>query len=124
MRGFHHHWVCFLDFKKKSHKIREKSNVENLFQPKEKKEPNLQFVRLAQESENQICYKKWVKNQTSGNGLLRRIDVVGYGNAIKKEGRKEGKRKRIHVGYSNAGGKEEEEEGVVGWSFTHIMGVA
>jgi hypothetical protein len=29
------------------------------------------------------------------------------------------------VGYSNAGDKEEEEEeGVVGWSFTHIMGVA
>jgi hypothetical protein len=55
----------------------------------------------------------------------RRIDVVGCGNAIRKEGREEGKRKRIDVGYSNAGDKEEEEEeGVVGWSFTHIMGVA
>jgi len=41
-----------------------------------------------------------------------------------KERRKEGKRKRIDVGCSNAGGKEEEEEGVVGWNFTHIMGVA
>jgi hypothetical protein len=51
--------------------------------------------------------------------LSRRIDVVGCGNAV----RKEGKRKRIDVGCSNAGGKEE-EEGVVGWSFTHIMGVA
>jgi hypothetical protein len=29
---------------------------------KKKKEPNLRSVRLAQESENQICYKKWVKN--------------------------------------------------------------
>jgi len=28
------------------------------------------------------------------------------------------------VGCNNARGKEEEEEGVVGWSFTHIMGVA
>ncbi len=28
------------------------------------------------------------------------------------------------MGCSNAGGKEEEEEGVVRWSFTHIMGVA
>jgi hypothetical protein len=37
---------------------------------------------------------------------------------------KEGKRKRIDVGCSNAGGKVEEEEGVVGWSFAHIMGVA
>ncbi len=81
-------------------------------------------VRLAQESKNQICYKKYVKNQTSGNGLSRRIDVVGCGNAVRKEGRKEGKRKRIDVGCSNTGGKEEEEEGVVGWSFTHIMGVA
>jgi hypothetical protein len=54
--------------------------------------------------------------------LSRRIDVVGCGNAVRKEGRKEGKRKRIDVGCSNAGGKEE-EEGVVGWSFTHIMGV-
>jgi hypothetical protein len=71
-----------------------------------------------------MCYKKWVKNQTFGNGLSRRIDVVGCGNAVRKEGRKEGKRKRIDVGCSNAGGKEEEEEGVVGWSFTHIMGVA
>ncbi len=45
---------------------------------------------------------------------------------IRKERRKEGKRKRIDVGCSNAGGneEEEEEEGVVGWSFTHIMGVA
>jgi hypothetical protein len=52
--------------------------------------------------------------------LSRRIDVVGCGNAVRKEGRKEGKRKRIDVGYSNAGGKEEEEEeGLVGWSFTH-----
>jgi hypothetical protein len=56
--------------------------------------------------------------------LLRRIDVVGCGNVVRKEGRKEGKRKRIDVGCSDAGGKEEEEEGVVGWSFTHIMGVA
>jgi hypothetical protein len=59
--------------------------------------------------------------------LSRRIDVVGCGNAVRKKGRKEGKRKRINVGCSNAGGKEEEEEeeeGVVGWSFTHIMGVA
>jgi hypothetical protein len=58
--------------------------------------------------------------------LSRRIDVVGCGNALRKGGRKEGKRKRIDVGCSNAGGKEEEEEeeGVVGWSFTHIMGVA
>jgi hypothetical protein len=41
-----------------------------------------------------------------------------------KERRKEeGKRKIINVGCSNAGGKEE-EEGVVEWSFTHIMGVA
>jgi hypothetical protein len=57
--------------------------------------------------------------------LSRRIDVVGCGNAVRKEGRKEGKRKRIDVGCSNARGKEEEEEeGVVGWSFTHIMGVA
>jgi hypothetical protein len=63
-------------------------------------------------------------NQTSGNGLSRRIDVVGCGNAVRKEGRKEGKRKKIDVGCSNAGGKEEEEEGVVEWSFTHIMGVA
>jgi hypothetical protein len=55
--------------------------------------------------------------------LSRRIDVVGCGNAVRKEGRKEGKRKRIDVGCSNAGG-EEEEEGVVGWSFTHIMDVA
>jgi hypothetical protein len=36
--------------------------------------------------------------------LSRRIDVVGCGNAIRKEGRKEGKRKRIDVGCSNAGG--------------------
>jgi hypothetical protein len=60
--------------------------------------------------------------------LSRRIDVVGCGNAVRKEGRKEGKRKKFDVGCSNAGGKEEEEEeeeeGVVGWSFTHIMGVA
>jgi hypothetical protein len=56
--------------------------------------------------------------------LSRRIDVVGCGNAVRKEGRKEGKRKKIDVGCSNAGGKEEEEEGVVEWSFTHIMGVA
>jgi hypothetical protein len=56
--------------------------------------------------------------------LSRRIDVVGCGNVVRKEGRKEGKRKRIDVGCNNAGGKEEEEEGVVGWSFTHIMGVA
>jgi hypothetical protein len=55
--------------------------------------------------------------------LSRRINVVACGNAVRKEGRKEGKRKRIDVGCSNAGG-EEEEEGVVGWSFTHIMGVA
>ncbi len=82
-------------------------------------------VRLVQESKNQICYKKWVKNQTSGNGLSRRIDVVGCGNVVRKEGRKERKRKRIDVGYNNERGKEEEEEeGVVGWSFTHIMGVA
>jgi hypothetical protein len=86
--------------KKKSHKNKEKSNVDN-----------------------QICYKKWVKNQTSGNGLSRRIDVVGCGNAVRKEGREEGKRKRIDVGCNNARGKEE-EEGVVGWSFTHIIGVA
>jgi hypothetical protein len=56
--------------------------------------------------------------------LLRKIDVVGCGNAVRKERRKEGKKKRIDLGCSNAGGKEEEEEGVVGWSFTHIMGVA
>jgi hypothetical protein len=58
--------------------------------------------------------------------LSRRIDVVGCDNAVRKKGRKEGKRKRIDVGCSNVGGKEEEEEeeGVVGWSFTHIMGVA
>jgi hypothetical protein len=58
--------------------------------------------------------------------LSRRIDVVGCGNVVRKEGRKEAKRKRIDVGYNNAVGKEEEEEeeGVVGWSFTHIMGVA
>jgi hypothetical protein len=61
---------------------------------------------------------------SSGNGLSRRIDVVGCGNAVRKEGRKEGNRKRIDVGASNAGGKEEEEEGVVEWSFTHIMDVA
>jgi hypothetical protein len=54
--------------------------------------------------------------------LSRRIDVVGCGNAVRKEGRKKGKRKRIDVGCSNAGGKE--EEGVVGWNFTHILGVA
>jgi hypothetical protein len=30
--------------------------------------------------------------------LSRRIDVVGCGNAVRKEGRKEGKRKRINVG--------------------------
>ncbi len=58
--------------------------------------------------------------------MLRRIDVVGCGNVVRKERRKEGKRKRIDVGCNNAGGKEEEEEeeGVVGWNFTHIMGVA
>jgi hypothetical protein len=56
--------------------------------------------------------------------LSRRSDVVGCGNVVRKKGRKEGKRKRIDVGCSNAGGKEEEEEGVVRWSFTHIMGVA
>jgi hypothetical protein len=57
--------------------------------------------------------------------LSRRIDVVGCGNVVRKEGRKERKRKRIDVGYNNERGKEEEEEeGVVGWSFTHIMGVA
>jgi hypothetical protein len=58
--------------------------------------------------------------------LSRRIDVVSCGNAVRKEGRKEGKRKRIDVGCNNAGGKEEEEEeeGVVRWSFTHIMRVA
>jgi hypothetical protein len=55
--------------------------------------------------------------------LSRRIDVVGCGNAVRKEGRKEGKRKRIDVGCNNVGGKEE-EEGVVRWSFTHIMDVA
>ncbi len=77
-------------------------------QGKKKKKPNLQFVRLAQESENEICYKKWVKNQTSGNGLSRRIDVVGCGNVVRKERREEGKRKRIDVGCNNAGGKEEE----------------
>jgi hypothetical protein len=49
----------------------------------------LKSVRLAQESENQICYKKWVKNQTSGNKLSRRIDVVGCGNVVRKEGREE-----------------------------------
>jgi hypothetical protein len=56
--------------------------------------------------------------------LSRRIDVVGCGNVVRKEGRKEGKKKRIDVGCSNARGKEEEEEGAVEWSFTHIMGVA
>jgi hypothetical protein len=57
--------------------------------------------------------------------LSRRIDVVGCGNVVRKEGKKEGKRKRIDVGCNNAGSKEEEEEeGVVKWSFTHIMGVA
>ncbi len=54
--------------------------------------------------------------------MSRRIDVVSCGNVVRKEGRKEGKRKIIDVGCSNAGGKE--EEGVVEWSFTHIMGVA
>ncbi len=49
--------------------------------------------------------------------MSRRIDVVGCGNAVRKKGRKEGKRKKIDVGCSNAGSKEEEEEGgVVGWS--------
>ncbi len=54
-------------------------------------------VRLAQESENQICYKKWVKNQTSGNGLSRRINVVGCGNAVRKEGRKEREKELMWV---------------------------
>lgn len=49
------------------------------------------ICKTCSESENQICYKKWVKNQKSGNGLSRRIDVVGCGNAVRKEGRKEKK---------------------------------
>jgi hypothetical protein len=46
--------------------------------------------------------------------LSRRIDVVGCGNAVRKEGRKEGKRKIIDVGCSNAGGKEERRRGLSG----------
>jgi len=81
-------------------------------------------VRLAQESENQIYYKKWVKNQTSGNGLSRRIDVVGCGNAVRKEGRKEREKELMWVAAMQEARRRRRRRRVVEWSFTHIMGVA
>jgi hypothetical protein len=95
LRGFHHHWVYFLHNKKKIPQNQRKEKCRELISTQgKKKPPNLQSVRLAQESENQICYKKWVKNQTFGNGLSRRIDVVSCGNAVRKEGRKEGRKEK------------------------------
>jgi hypothetical protein len=79
LRGFHHHWFVFYITKKKSHK-KKKKQCRELISTQKKKKPQPSICKT--------CSR------------IRKF-VIRSG--------KEGKRKRIDVGYSNAGGKEEEE---------------